>query len=147
LVERDGKTQRVLDGKTEKEVSAMLEGYEVGLSDREYERSPLKLEIASGYRSNLFSPTFHPPFPTPANDISSVHFPPVPVMAQAEMTSTYDHPWLNLPEMGKVNIGTRRVGFDVCREKEREKWKRKRGIPEREKWKRERERNSRGREM
>jgi len=97
LGERDGKTQRVLDGETEKEGSAMLEGYDMGLSDREYERSRPKLEIASGYRSNLFSPTFHVPLPPPAMDISSVRFRPVPMMAQAEMTSTHGRPWLNLP--------------------------------------------------
>jgi len=55
LGERDGKTQRVSDGETEKEVSAMLEGYEMGLSDREYERSPPKLEITSEFRHTLLS--------------------------------------------------------------------------------------------
>jgi len=74
------------------------------LSDRDEERSPPQLEIASGYRPTILSPTlFHPTFFPHAMDISSVRFRPVPVMAQAEMTSTYGHPWLNLPEMGKVN--------------------------------------------
>jgi len=75
LGERDGKTQRVSDGKTEKEVSAMLEWYDMGLSDGDDERSPPKLEIASAYKSILLSPTFYPPPPPPhAMDISSVRF-------------------------------------------------------------------------
>jgi len=82
----------------------MLEGYDMGLSERDDERSPPKLEIASGYKTTLLSPTYHPPPPPHTIDISSVRFRPVPVMAQAEMTSTYDHPRLNLPEWGKVNI-------------------------------------------
>jgi len=103
--ERDGKTQRVSDGETEKEVSAMLEGYDMGLSDRNDERSPPKLEIASGYRSTILFPTlFQPPFLPHAMDISSVSFRPVAVTAQAEMTSTHGHPRLNLPELDKVNI-------------------------------------------
>jgi len=36
-------------------------------------------------------------------DIPSVCFQPVPVKAQAEMTSTYGHPRLNWPVMAKVN--------------------------------------------
>jgi len=40
LGERDGKIEKVSVGETEKEVSAMLKGYDVGLSDREDERSP-----------------------------------------------------------------------------------------------------------
>jgi len=95
LGEKDRKTQRVSDGETEKEVSAMLGEYDIGFSDRDEERSPPKLEITSGYRSTLLSPTsqpFHSLSP-PAMDISSVRFRPVPVMAQAEMTSTHGHPW------------------------------------------------------
>jgi len=103
LGERDGKTQRVLDGETEKEVRAMLEGYDVGLSDKDNERSPPRLEIASEFGHTLLSPPFHPP-PPPTMDISSVRFRPVPVMALAEMTSTHGHPRLNLSELGKVNI-------------------------------------------
>jgi len=109
LGERDGKTERISDGETEKEVSTMLKGYDVGLSDREDERSPPRLEIASEFRHTLLSPTFHP-LPPHAMDISSVRFRPVPVMAQAEMTSTYGHPRLNLPEMAKVNIYSRPLG-------------------------------------
>jgi len=77
----------------------MLNEYDMGLSDREYERSPPKLEIASEFRHTLLSLPFHPPLPH-----TSVRFRPVPVMAQAKMTSTHGHPRLNLPEMGKVNI-------------------------------------------
>jgi len=36
-------------------------------------------------------------------DTSNVHFRPVPVTAQAEMTSTYGHPRLNWPVMGRMN--------------------------------------------
>jgi len=36
-------------------------------------------------------------------DISSVRIGPVPVKAQAVMTSTYGHPRLNWPAMAKVN--------------------------------------------
>jgi len=63
LGDKDGKTQKVSDGETEKEVSAMLKEYDMGLSDRDDERSPPKLEIASGYRSTLLSPTFQPLHP------------------------------------------------------------------------------------
>jgi len=102
--ERDVNTQRVSEAKTEKEVSALMQEYDLGLSDREYERSPPKLKLASEYRHPRHSPTPHPPPPLPlAMDISTVRFRPVPVMAQAEMTSTYGHPRLNWPELGKVN--------------------------------------------
>jgi len=103
LGERYGKTQRVSDEETEKKVSALLEGYDMGFSNRDDERSPPKLEIATGYRPTILSPIFHPPLPPHTMDISSVRFRPVPVMAHAEMTSTYGHPRLNLPEWGKVN--------------------------------------------
>jgi len=102
LGDRDRNALRVLEGETEKEVSAMLGSYDMCSSDREDERSPPKLEMASEFRHIHHSPPFHPPPHT--MDISSVRFRPVPVMAQAEMTSTYGHPRLNLPEMGKVNI-------------------------------------------
>jgi len=117
LGDRDGKTQRDSEGETEKEVSAMCKGYNVGLTDKEYDISPPKLELASEFRRHRLSPP-HPPH---TMDISSVRYRPVPVMAQAVLTSTYGHPRLELAEMGKVNICTRSVGFDVCREEEREK--------------------------
>jgi len=63
LGEKDRKTQRVSDGETEKEVIAILREYDMGLSDIDEERSPPKLEIASGYRSTLLSPTFQPLHP------------------------------------------------------------------------------------
>jgi len=128
LGEKDVETRRVSDEESKKEVSAMLKEYDVYLSDRDDERLPPELEIYSGYRTNLRSPnpplqpTLHPH----AMDISSVRFRPVPVTAQAEMTSTQGHPRPNLPKMGKVNIGTSGVGFDVCREEEREREGRKR---------------------
>jgi len=116
LGEREGKTQRVSDGETEKELSAMLEGYDMGLSDRKDERSPPKLELAHEYKKYVNSKTTHSPtlcrqLPSPPTtsplhhtmDISSVRFQPVPVKAQAEMTSTYGHPRLNWPAMAKVN--------------------------------------------
>jgi len=126
--DRDGKIQRVSDEELEKKVSAMLESYDMGFSDREDERSPLKLKKISEFRRSHHYPSSHPPY---AMDISSVRFWPVPVMAQAVMTSTYGHPRLELPKMGKFNIGTRRVGFDVCREEERERSGRERNPRER----------------
>jgi len=103
LGERDGKTQRVSEEETDKEVGAMLLEYDLGLSDRDDECSPPKLKLASDYRHPSHSPPSHPPPPPLAMDISSVRFRPVPVVAQAEMTSTYGHPRLNLPEKAKVN--------------------------------------------
>jgi len=93
LSARDGNTQRGSDRETEKEVSAMLEDYNLSLTDREDERSPPKLELASEFRRSLHSPPTHPPH---TMDFSSVRFRPV-------MTSTYGHPRLELTEMGKVN--------------------------------------------
>jgi len=81
----------------------MLQEYDLGLSDRDDELSPPKLELESAYRHPTHSPSSHPPSPPLAMDISSVRFRPVPVVAQAEMTSTYGHPRLNWPEMAKVN--------------------------------------------
>jgi len=99
LGERDVNTQRVSEAEAEKEVSAMLKDYDLGGSDRDYERSPPKLELVSEYRHPHHSPPasqpahHHPPPPhLLAMDISSVRFRPVSVMAQAEMTSTYGHP-------------------------------------------------------
>jgi len=43
LGDRDGKARRDSDGETEKEVSAMLESYNVGLTDREDDISQPKL--------------------------------------------------------------------------------------------------------
>jgi len=110
---RDVNTQRVSEAETEKEVSAMLQGYDLGLSDRDDERSPAKLELVSEFRHTHRSPPAHhspphhphphPPPPPLAMDISSVRFRPVPVMAQAVMTSIHGHPKPNLPEMGKIN--------------------------------------------
>jgi len=125
LGERDVNSQRVSEA--DEEVSAMLVEYNVGGSDRDDERSPLKLELVYEYRHTHHSPTtsyptsyaaiaptrIHaqpPPPPLPHTmDISSVRFQPLPVMAQAEMTSTYGHPRLNWPEMAKVNNYTYRV--------------------------------------
>jgi len=121
--DRDVNTQRVSEA--ENEVSAMLQEYDLGRSDRDNERSPPKLERVSEYSHPHHSPTtsyptlyaalapthvhVHPPPPPPpplphTMDICSVCFQPLPVMAQAEMTSTYGHPRLNWPEMAKVNI-------------------------------------------
>jgi len=102
LGDKDGRTQRVLEGETEKEVSAMLESYDVGLSEREDERSPPKLKLVSEFRRTRHSPPLSPPL-LHTMDISSVRFRPVPVMAQAVMTSIHGHPKPNLPEMGKIN--------------------------------------------
>jgi len=74
------------------------------LDDIEGSISPPTLESAPTFRPRL-SPTLH------AMDISSVRYRPAPVMTQAELTSTYGHPRLELPEMGKVNKTTvQRVG-------------------------------------
>jgi len=94
LGDRDGKKDS--DGETEKEVSAMLEGYNMSLTDREDEISPPKLELVPQFR------TRHPPS-SHTMDISSVRYRPVPVMAQAVLTSTYSYPRQELPENGKVN--------------------------------------------
>jgi len=103
--ERDGETRRVSDGETDKEVSAMLQGYDLGLSDRDDERSPPKLELISEYKTPYHPPPSHnhPLSLAHTMDISIVRFQPVPLMTQAEMTSTYGHPRRNLPELGKVN--------------------------------------------
>jgi len=98
-------TLRVSEAETEKELSALMQDYDLGLSDREYERSAPKLKFASEYRHLHHSPPSQSPLPPPlAMDISSVRFRPVPVVAQAEITSTYGHPRLNWPEMAKVNM-------------------------------------------
>jgi len=56
LVDREGKAQTDSEGETEKEVSAMFEGYNVGLTDREDDNSPPKLELASEFKRNRISP-------------------------------------------------------------------------------------------
>jgi len=96
----DREERKNSDGETEREVSAMLEDYNMGLTDREDDISPPKLELASQFR-----PRHSPPLPH-TMDISSVRFRPVLVMAQAVLTSTYSHPRQELPEVGKVNIDT-----------------------------------------
>jgi len=118
--ERYIRTQRVsgteTELETEKEVSAMLNDYDVCGSDRDDERSPPKLELISEYEQPHHNPPFisqpqttlssssasssHPPV---AMDTSNVRFRPMSVMAQAEMTSTYGHPRLNWPERARVN--------------------------------------------
>jgi len=119
LGEIDVSTQRVSEVEAEIEVSPMLQGYDLGMSDREDEHSPPKFELISEYRiSHPSAPTNNPPHPPPpplAKDISSVRFRPVLVMAQAEMTSTYGHPRLNWPEMAKVNIATNETSFTYLR--------------------------------
>jgi len=98
LSERDVNTQRVSEAGTKKEVSTMLQGYDLEISEGEDERSPPKLELVSEYRQ-----PHHSPPPPLAMDIASGRFRPVPVVAQAGMTSTYGHPRLNWPDMAKVN--------------------------------------------
>jgi len=49
LGDRNGKAKKDSDGEMEKEVSAMLENYNMGLTDREDDISPPKLELASQF--------------------------------------------------------------------------------------------------
>jgi len=102
---------------TDKEKSAMLKDYDVVHSEHEYERSPPRLELAEQYREYILnkstqspiirrtlpsSPSSsHPPHST--INISSVRFRPVPMTAQAVMTSTHGHPRLTWPAVAKVN--------------------------------------------
>jgi len=83
LGDRDGKKDS--DGETEREVSAMFKGYNMGLTDREDDISPLQLELV---------PEFRPPpsLPHHTMDISSVRYRPVPLTAQAVLTSTHSYP-------------------------------------------------------
>jgi len=67
----------------------------MGLDDKEDDISPPKLELASQFRPHFF--LLH------TMDVSSVRYWPAPVLTQAELTSNYGHPRLELPEMGKVN--------------------------------------------
>jgi len=111
------KAQRVSEVETEKEMSAMMKGYDVVNSEGDDERSPPRLELAEQYRENINSkstqsPTIHRTLPSPPStsppplstmDISKVRFRPVPVTAQAVMTSTHGHPRLTWPALAKVN--------------------------------------------
>jgi len=60
LSERDVNIQRVSEAEAEKKVSAMLEGYDLGGSDRDDERSPPKLELVSEYRHPLYTTLLSP---------------------------------------------------------------------------------------
>jgi len=105
--QQKGNAQRVSEVETEILMSAMLQDYDVVPSEQEYERSPPILELAEHYREYILnrstqSPPTRRTLPTPpvnsppplrsAMDIPSVCFRPVPVMAQAVMTSTQGHP-------------------------------------------------------
>jgi len=93
LGDKDGRKNS--DDETEREVRTMFECYDMRLDDKKEYISPPKLELTSQFRPRLS--------PLHTMDISSVCYRPVPVMAQAELTSTYSHPRLELQEMGKVN--------------------------------------------
>jgi len=64
-------------------------------------------------------------------------------MTQAAMTSTHGNPRLTWPAVAKVNIGSRSVGFEVCKNEERKKESREKKREEFQKEKEEfqRERN------
>jgi len=98
-------------------MSAMMRDYDVIHSKGENERSLPKLELAHEYREYNSKVTHSPttrrllpslpsssPSPPLTMDIASVRIRPVPVKAQAVMTSTYGHPRLNWPATAKVNI-------------------------------------------
>jgi len=94
----------------------MMRDYDFVPSEED-ERSPPKLELAHKYKEYINSkatqsPTIRCTLPSPPSssppllhtmDISSVRFQPVPVKAQAVMTSTHGHPRLNWPDRAKVN--------------------------------------------
>jgi len=119
LSERDVNTQRVglSELEIDKGMSAIMKDYDVVHSEED-ERSPPKLELAHQYREyvdskSTQSPTIRRTLPSPPSssppllhtmDISSVRIRPVPVRAQAVMTSTHGHPRLNWPAVAKVNI-------------------------------------------
>jgi len=98
-------------------MSAMMKDYDVVNSEGEDERSPPKLELAEQYREYINSKSTQSPTirrtlpslpsssPPPRNtmDISSFRIRPVPVKAQAVMTSTYGHLRLIWPVAAKVN--------------------------------------------
>jgi len=94
--DKDGRNNS--DDETEREVRTMSEGYDMGLNERDDDISPPKLEFASQFR-----PRLSPLHTIDISTFSSVRYRPVPVMAQAELTSTDSHPRLKLPETGKVN--------------------------------------------
>jgi len=97
----------------------MTRGYDVVHSEED-ERSPPKLELAEQNREYINSkstqsPTIRRTLPSPPSsshpplitrDFSSVRIRPVPVRAQAVMTSTYGHTRLNWPAVAKVNRDT-----------------------------------------
>jgi len=95
LGEKDGRVNS--DDEIEREVRTLVEGYDVGLDNREGSISPPKLKLASQFRPRL-SPPLH------TMDISSVRYRPAPVLTQAELTSTYGHPRLEMPSKGRINI-------------------------------------------
>jgi len=97
-------------------MSAMMRDYDVVPSEDEDERSPPKLELAHQYREYVNSksnqsptirrtlpsaPSYSPPLLN-TMDTSSVLIRPVPVRAQAVMTSTHGHPRLNWSAVAKV---------------------------------------------
>jgi len=98
-------------------MSVMMKDYDVVNSEGDDERSPPKLELAEQYREYILnksnqSPTIRRTLPSPPSTsppshstmvISSVRFRPVPVSAQAGMTSTHGHPRLIWPLAAKVN--------------------------------------------
>jgi len=118
LGDRDVITQRVSEAENWREMRVLVKEYEIVNSDGEYERSPPKLELmAEHYREyikqaslsppvcrSLPTPPLTPPLPISAMDISSVCFQPVPVKAQAVITSTHGHPRMIWPVRPKVNI-------------------------------------------
>jgi len=128
LSERDVSTQRVSKVETDKEMSAMMKDYDVVNSGDEDERSPAKLELEHEYREYknskaTQSPTIRRTLPSPPSssppplhtmDISSVRIWPVPVKAQAVMTSTYGHPRLNWQAVAKVNKCNYRTILNGC---------------------------------
>jgi len=121
LSERDVNSQKVSEVETNREMCAMTRGYDVVHSEED-ERSPPKLELAEQYREYIISKSIQSPTirrtlpsppsssPSPLNtmDISSVRIRPVPVRAQAVMTSTHGHPRPNWPAVAKVTV---RLGF------------------------------------
>jgi len=94
LGEKDRKKDS--DDDTERGVRTMLKEYDLGAEEREGSISPPELELISHIRPSLS--------PLRTMDISSVRYRPAPVLTQAELTSTYGHPRLELPREGKVNI-------------------------------------------
>jgi len=118
-------TERVAEVQTDIKMSAMMRDYGVVNSEWEDERSPPKLELAHEYREYINSkttqsPTIRRTLPSPPSsspplihtmDISSVRIRPVPVKAQAVMTSTHGHPRLNWPAVAKVNTSIQEPAY------------------------------------